>query len=518
MKVSINFFFLGILLLPFFVAAQVPQVPKAIHFADMTLRLNEQARREIQADVDALYRNSAYFQIKLDRVNLYMPTVERVLQEQGVPTDLKYLVIQESSLIPDAVSTSNAVGFWQFKKGTAEEVFLRVDGQIDERKNIVSSTKGAALYLKKHQSHLDNWACALVSYQMGLGGARNYFKDRYRGQRVMDIDRNSHWYLKKFLAHKVAFEGQLGKLVSNGDYLHEYPVNGPTTLAALARELGVSETHLKEFNKWTSNGKIPGDRPYTVAYIRKNPAPERPLLVSNNLENNSAIYEKAGAFPVITGNTREAHEPGAIKINGRRGVKATRTVSLAEFSEQTGIRKNRIRRLNDLKKSDKIVAGKYYYTQRKKGKAQVKEHVVRPGETLWEISQLYGIRLHSLKAKNRIYNDADIRPGMVLLLQEYRGRNEGIRYRQPAAPTTPAPREKAPDRINPVPASQAPPLLTEGPEETKPSVISHKIQAGETLYALSRKYKVSVDEIRAWNNLDNESILSIGQVIIIKNY
>src|SRR5690606_30554217 len=309
-----------------------------------------------------------------------------------------------------------------FKKGTAEEVFLRVDGQIDERKNIVSSTKGAALYLKKHQSHLDNWACALVSYQMGLGGARNYFKDRYRGQRVMDIDRNSHWYLKKFLAHKVAFEGQLGKLVSNGDYLHEYPVNGPTTLAALARELGVSETHLKEFNKWTSNGKIPGDRPYTVAYIRKNPAPERPLLVSNNLENNSAIYEKAGAFPVITGNTREAHEPGAIKINGRRGVKATRTVSLAEFSEQTGIRKNRIRRLNDLKKSDKIVAGKYYYTQRKKGKAQVKGHVVRPGETLWEISQLYGIRLHSLKAKNRIYNDADIRPGMVLLLQEYRGR------------------------------------------------------------------------------------------------
>ena len=239
--------------------------------------------------------------------------------------------------------------------------------------------------------------------------------------------------------------------------------------------------------------------------------------MSNNLENNSAIYEKAGAFPVITGNTREAHEPGAIKINGRRGVKATRTVSLAEFSEQTGIRKNRIRRLNDLKKSDKIIAGKYYYTQRKKGKAQVKEHVVRPGETLWEISQLYGIRLHSLKAKNRIYNDADIRPGMVLLLQEYRGRNEDIRFRQPAAPTTPAPREKAPERINPVPASQAP-LLTEGPEETKPSVISHKIQAGETLYALSRKYKVSVDEIRAWNNLDNESILSIGQVIIIKNY
>src|SRR5690554_1356549 len=217
--------------------AQTPQVPKAIHFADMTLRLNEQARREIQADVDALYRNSAYFQIKLDRVNLYMPTVERVLQEQGVPQDLKYLVIQESSLISDAVSTSNAVGFWQFKKGTAEEVFMRVDNQIDERKNIVSSTKGAALYLKKHQSHLDNWMCALVSYQMGLGGARKYFGDKYRGKKTVDIDRNTHWYFKKFLAHKIAFESQLGKLVSNGNYLQEYPVTGPTSLSALSKRL-----------------------------------------------------------------------------------------------------------------------------------------------------------------------------------------------------------------------------------------------------------------------------------------
>src|SRR5680860_45097 len=137
-------FSLALIIFCFFyfpVLAQSPQVPKVIQFAGMDLRLNEQARLEIQQDVDALYRSPTYFKIKLDRVNLYMPIIERVLKEQGVPEDLKYLVIQESSLISDAVSTSNAVGFWQFKKGTAEEVFLRVDNQIDERKNIVSSTK-----------------------------------------------------------------------------------------------------------------------------------------------------------------------------------------------------------------------------------------------------------------------------------------------------------------------------------------------------------------------------------------
>lgn len=504
--------------------AQVPQVPKSIHFADMTLRLNDQARREIQLDVDALYRNPGYFQMKLDRVNLYMPIIERVLQEQGVPQDLKYLVIQESSLIPDAVSTSNAVGFWQFKKGTAEEVYMRVDQHIDERKNIVSSTKGAALYLKKHQGHLDNWACALVSYQMGLGGAKKYFGDKYRGMKTMDIDRNTHWYFKKFLAHKIAFEGQLGKLVSNGDFLHQYQVNGSTSLAELSKKLGVSEGHLREYNKWTSNGKIPGDRSYTIAYIQKGIAPAgRPVLASNETEVSHSIAAQTNAqgYPKITGNRNLADKPGQIKVNGIKGLLARRTSSVEDFSERTGVREKKLKRVNDLKKSDKIIAGSYYYTKRKKGKAQVEEHVVGPGETLWEISQIYGIRLNSLKAKNRIYKDDDLKRGMVLKLKAYRKRNEDIQMVAPPTMRTtrvqtaqqkPAPSTTASSTATPTPRAQQPPAA---PATNTIKAVSHSVKPGDTLYAISRQYQVSVDELRKWNNLNNQSILSVGQVIVI---
>src|SRR5690606_6151359 len=214
-----------IFILTFFInqslLAQIPQVPAELEFADQIVRLNPQARREIQLDVDAQYRNPSYVKTKQDRVNLYMPIIERELKKSGVPEDLKYLVIQESGLIGDAVSTSNAVGFWQFKQGTAEEVFLRVDGQIDERKNIVSSTKGAALYLQKHNNSFDNWMCALVSYQMGLGGAKAYFGTQYNGKQVVDVDRNTHWYFKKFLAHKIAFGSQTFSLASGGQYMME---------------------------------------------------------------------------------------------------------------------------------------------------------------------------------------------------------------------------------------------------------------------------------------------------------
>jgi membrane-bound lytic murein transglycosylase D len=504
--------------------AQAPEVPSVIYFADMTLKLNEQARREIQADVNALYRSPNYFQVKLDRVNLYMPIIERVLREQGVPIDLKYLVIQESSLISDAVSTSNAVGFWQFKKGTAEEVFLRVDNQIDERKNIVASTRGAALYLKKHQNHLDNWACALVSYQMGLGGARGYFGDKYKGKKTMDIDRNSHWYLKKYLAHKVAFEGKAGMLVSNGDYLHEHAVKGPTTLSALSKSLGVSENHLREYNKWTSNGQIPGDKTYVVTYIRKDIVPTRPAISSTeptpsaSPDFNGPRVRQAQAFPRVTGNTAQATQPGKIKVNDIKAVRASRSGPITQLAIQTGKKERRLRRVNDLSRSDGIVEGQYYYTKRKKGKAPVAEHVVQPGETLWSISQKYGIRLHSLKAKNRIYKDKDLRPGMVLLLQDYRRRNEEIEIiKTPQPKATPRQASVTNQPQTPNKSNQTPTTTTNLPNTRGESAnsIEHHIQPGDTLYALSRKYGVSVDQLRSWNGLDESSILQVGQKLKI---
>ncbi|WP_291788716.1 transglycosylase SLT domain-containing protein, partial [Cecembia sp.] len=265
---SIKNLFLGNLILSFLLLnfsfealAQAPEVPREMQFADLTIRINEQARREIQLDVDALHRNKIYFNNKAERASLYFPFVERELREAGVPEDFKYLVLQESSLVADAVSSSNAVGFWQFKQGTAEEVFLRADMQIDERKNIVSSTRGAASYLKKNNAQFDNWMCALVSYQMGLGGARAYFGSQFNGKKTIDVDRNSHWYFKKFLAHKIAFENQIGNvLVSNTQYLEEFKVNGPSSLREISKNLGVSEEQLVELNKWAVKGEIPGDK------------------------------------------------------------------------------------------------------------------------------------------------------------------------------------------------------------------------------------------------------------------
>jgi membrane-bound lytic murein transglycosylase D len=118
---------------------------------------------------------------------------------------------------------------------------------------------------------------------------------------------------------------------------------------------------------------------------------------------------------------------------------AAASSSTSAFSEEIGIREKRFVKLNDLPETEQIEAGAYYYTQRKLSSAEVATHVVEAGETLWSISQKYGIRLAALKSKNRIRKDEDLRPGMVLNLKEPRKRGTEIpMYSEPEPVTSSA--------------------------------------------------------------------------------
>jgi len=514
--------FLLTLLGPNTILAQIPQVPTQLEFADLIVRITPQAQREIQLDVDAQYRNPTYFKVKQDRMNLYMPIVERELRNQGVPEDMKYLVIQESGLIPDAVSTSNAVGFWQFKQGTAEEVGLRVDAQVDERKNIATSSRGAALYLKKHNNTLNNWMAALVSYQMGLGGAKAYFGTQVNGKKIIEVDRNTHWYFKKYLAHKIAFENQIGMFVSN-QKLVEMSVQGPVTFTTLSKRFGVSEDHLKEFNKWAGNGKIPAGT-FTIFYIKEASLPIEPAIIKSEekpkktqqataVVKKSPVYKQANSYPRITGNTTKSNEPNQISVNELDGVLAAKTSSPGKFADDIGVKEKKFLKVNDMSEGDRIESGNYYYTEKKKTSAEVETHLVLPGETLWSISQKYGIRLAALKSKNRVRKDSDLKAGMLLNLREPRKRGEEIPIIPISQPVQQNKAVIASSETNPVevkPSTQADRI-----PEAQPNRLTHTVAQGETLFAISRKYGVSVENLKNWNSIGSQNIISVGQKLVI---
>jgi hypothetical protein len=103
------------------------------------------------------------------RVKNNMKVIEPILKRYGIPTDLKYIPIVESTMTASAVSPKGAVGYWQFMPETAREFGLTVDSTADDRKNLVKSTHAACKYLLRLHRQLGSWTLVAAAYNAGPG-------------------------------------------------------------------------------------------------------------------------------------------------------------------------------------------------------------------------------------------------------------------------------------------------------------------------------------------------------------
>jgi hypothetical protein len=103
----------------------------------------------------------------IKRSTRYLPIIEKMLSENEMPDDLKYVAIIESALRPHAGSRKGAIGFWQFLKSTGQKYGLRINAEIDERRNIFASTQAAIIYFKDLYAMLGSWSLSAAAYNMG---------------------------------------------------------------------------------------------------------------------------------------------------------------------------------------------------------------------------------------------------------------------------------------------------------------------------------------------------------------
>lgn len=103
----------------------------------------------------------------LKRANRIFPYIEQELSKRGLPDDLKYIAVVESALRPHVRSHKNAVGYWQFIEPTATYYGLRVDRDIDQRRNLYHSTDAALRYLSDLYNKFGSWALAAAAYNSG---------------------------------------------------------------------------------------------------------------------------------------------------------------------------------------------------------------------------------------------------------------------------------------------------------------------------------------------------------------
>ncbi len=108
----------------------------------------------------------------LGLADLYFPIFREYFDKYQLPLELVYLAVVESALNPLAVSSSGAVGLWQFKIHTAEMFDLHVDSFVDERMDPVQATEAACLYLDYLYKIFGNWSLALAAYNAGPGSVQ----------------------------------------------------------------------------------------------------------------------------------------------------------------------------------------------------------------------------------------------------------------------------------------------------------------------------------------------------------
>lgn len=492
----------------------VVEVPNEIEFAGMTLKLTSAARKIIQKDVNNLMKYPKGLQVLVDRANLYFPLMDKVMEEEKFPNDIKFLALQESGLIADAVSSSNAVGYWQFKKESAIEVGLRVDNKIDERMHIVASTVGAIKYFRRNNQTFDNWIYTVLSYNLGLTGAKNKVDTKYYGARTMTIDSDTHWYVLRFLAHKLAYQNLIGNSGTVNSMLFEYIDTANKSLSDIVTQQQLELDKNKKYNLWLKTEKIPDDKIYSA--ILEIPISRKQQFLEASNEPKVAGKTKKESYPTLSDAPLKNNMAITVVVNKTRVILSRRGDTPAKLAYKGEITREEFLKYNEMKSFEELRSNTFYYLEEKRNKAAVLFHVVQYGETIWDIAHNYGIKMKAIRDKNRIDENEAIVPGRVLYLRTKRPKNKPIEIRQVERPK--------PIVIQVRDTLTAEEILKEyDTKDTASTVVPsveqheltwHTVVSGETLFAITKLYKVPTDSIVEWNNMPDYK-LSVGQKLIV---
>ena len=114
-------------------------------------------------------RAREYMERSMSRGTRFDAMLRRKFRESGLPEDMTYLALIESSYMPHAYSRAAAVGMWQFMTPTARGIGMRVDWWVDERRDPMRATDGAIAFLTDLHDAYGSWYLAAAAYNGGPG-------------------------------------------------------------------------------------------------------------------------------------------------------------------------------------------------------------------------------------------------------------------------------------------------------------------------------------------------------------
>lgn len=237
-----------------------PDLPEYVLFCGDTVWLNRYDMRErFDREIMAMaYMHSTTLQL-IKKANRLFPVIDPVLTQMGVPSDLKYLCVIESSLNIRALSPAKAAGLWQLMPSTARQYGLEVNDSIDERYHPEFSTVAACRMLKDLYSHFRNWSSVAASYNIGPGRISAELKNQAASTSLdLWLVEETSRYVFRILAAKELFQHprkygfviQPNQLYKPIKYREVVVNSSIDDLYQFAKDNQTTYYLLKDFNAW----------------------------------------------------------------------------------------------------------------------------------------------------------------------------------------------------------------------------------------------------------------------------
>ena len=257
----------------------LPQLPKSMLFFGKTINLEDE---DIRERLDREIITNVYFQssttFALKRANRYFPEIEKILAEENVPDDFKYLAVIESNL-SEVTSPVGANGFWQFMPYTAKEYDLIINDEVDERLNLSKSTFAACAFIKNSYKIFGDWVNACASYNRGIGGFQSDMKWQ-KTNYYFDTDMNNETgrYVFRIMAMKLIMEHpeNYGFEIPKNQLYRPFllktikPTAPISNLAEWAVSKGINIKILRKLNPWLiSNELTINPKNYSIKFPSK---------------------------------------------------------------------------------------------------------------------------------------------------------------------------------------------------------------------------------------------------------
>ncbi len=476
-----------------------------------------------------------FFKRWLERSARWFPMMKRIAKEEGMPEEIIYLSMIESALNPNAVSPSKAVGLWQFMRPTASDFNLSVNSWVDERRDPEKSTRAAMRYLRFLYNEFGDWHLALAAYNCGPNGAlrRALAKAKSENSTFWDIreslPRETRNYVPLYIATTLITLNpeNYGFTTDDLQYEPEYKyevctINESVSMKSLAKCAELSVEELRMLNTELVSICTPPDggsynlrvppgkkdlftmrfaslsedekRPWVLHEVKKGEtlatisaqygASSQEIATLNQISGYRAKLKRGTTLRIPT-ESISTHTPAATSLATNEPKQIESNISAPERvpTPQAG---NPIS-VAPTEKAIEITREKSAETVT--GRDKTITHTVQSGESLFSVSERYGVRLTDLRNWNNIsYGNDNLQIGSKLIIASTK-----------EAMATAA-GQKAIDRAT---------------DNSRSSILSHKIRKGETLAQIADDYNTSIESIKKLNRLKRTSTIVAGEEIKI---